>query len=81
MIAFIVIVGVLIAFIQITSLIPIPWWVGLFVLLWWVFAGPVNTKWEGLRELDLKGWQLLPRAIVVTKADEDGTEKNEDETK
>ena len=29
------------------------------------FFGPVNTKWEGLRELDLKGWQLLPRAILL----------------
>jgi NADH-quinone oxidoreductase subunit M len=29
------------------------------------FFGPVNDRWEGLRELDLQGWQLLPRAILV----------------
>ena len=29
------------------------------------FFGPVNEKWEGLRAEDLKGWQILPRAILV----------------
>ncbi len=29
------------------------------------FFGPVNDKWEGLRSMDLKGWQILPRAILV----------------
>jgi NADH-quinone oxidoreductase subunit M len=29
------------------------------------FFGPVNDKWDGLREQDLKGWQILPRAILV----------------
>ncbi|MBT4099118.1 MAG: NADH-quinone oxidoreductase subunit M [Gemmatimonadetes bacterium] len=29
------------------------------------FFGEVNPRWESLRELDLVGWQLLPRAILV----------------
>ena len=29
------------------------------------FFGPVNDKWDDLRGLDLKGWQILPRAILV----------------
>jgi NADH-quinone oxidoreductase subunit M len=29
------------------------------------FFGPVNSQWDGLRAMDLKGWQLLPRAILV----------------
>ena len=29
------------------------------------FFGEPNPKWEFLRDLDMKGWQLLPRAILV----------------
>jgi NADH-quinone oxidoreductase subunit M len=29
------------------------------------FFGPVNEKWNFLKELDMKGWQLLPRVILV----------------
>lgn len=29
------------------------------------FFGPVNPKWDSLRDQDMRGWQLLPRAILV----------------
>ena len=29
------------------------------------FFGPVNDRWDSLRAVDLRGWQLLPRAILV----------------
>jgi NADH-quinone oxidoreductase subunit M len=29
------------------------------------FFGPPNPRWQGLRQVDLAGWPLLPRAILV----------------
>jgi len=29
------------------------------------FFGPPNPRWQGLREQDMQGMQLLPRALLV----------------
>jgi NADH:ubiquinone oxidoreductase subunit 4 (subunit M) len=29
------------------------------------FFGPPNERWQNLKDVDLKGFQLLPRAILV----------------
>ena len=29
------------------------------------FFGPPNSRWHGLREMDLTGWAMLPRAVLI----------------